>query len=341
LQWEVAQLDTSNPGDSEEVLALAAEFRQTAGQVIAALEQRVPIVSKLRSILEATPLDQLCDVCVSALGVDPADARAVLNSVDLAERFQISLKILARQAVLVNATLFLAGQGQQGRRQLVAKKDETGPAEDGADDEDDTGSYKALRRRVEAAKLPAEALRAAQRELRKLKGMERGQALGPEHHKTVSYLEWLLDLPWSKLTQTHRLPDVAHARRTLDGDHHGLDKIKQRIIEYIAVRWMNPDTNGSILCLVGPPGVGKTSLGRSIASTLGRDFHRISLGGVRDEADIRGFNRTYIGSQPGRIVQGLRRVSTLDPVILLDEIDKVSVGNSVHGDPSSALLEVA
>lgn len=145
----------------------------------------------------------------------------------------------------------------------------------------------------------------------------------PEHQKAISFVEYVLDLPWGRFTQSARLPDVALARKMLDDDHFGLDAVKKRIIEFIAVRWHNPGARGSILCLVGPPGVGKTSLGKSIAGVLGRDFHRVSLGGVRDEADIRGFHRTYVGSQPGRIVQGLRRVSTADPVMLLDEIDKV------------------
>eukprot|EP00047_Mylnosiga_fluctuans_P018771 m.74901 g.74901 ORF g.74901 m.74901 type:complete len:831 (+) comp7786_c0_seq1:1208-3700(+) len=354
---DVTQLDME-PGpeapETEELTALVKEFRATAFSLIAALEGRIPIIANLKGILESTPVALLADVCISAIGVDVADSIAVLNAVDLTERYTIALKILTRQLVTVSAALQVVNQSGKARARVrkgparphvsshtdSRADDPVGQDDSGGDDEEEPTSYATLRRRVEEAGLPAEAKRAAVRELRRIQGMERSQHLGPEHHKVVNYLEWLLSLPWGRQAQAARMPDVALARKTLDDDHHGLDKIKQRIIEYIAVRWINPAARGSILCLVGPPGVGKTSLGRSIATTLGRDFHRISLGGVRDEADIRGFNRTYIGSQPGRIIQGMRHVTTSDPVILLDEIDKVAVGNSAHGDPSSALLEV-
>ncbi len=213
------------------------------------------------------------------------------------------------------------------RRRMRDIESELGEADEGQREADE------LAERIDAAELPAEAQAHADRELRRFRALPQH---APDRHMLRTYLEWVADLPWA--VQTDDLLDLKAARAVLDEDHHDLDKVKERILEYLAVRVLAPDAKAPILCFVGPPGVGKTSLGRSIARAMGRKFARASLGGVRDEAEIRGHRRTYVGAMPGRILQSMRRAGSRNPVFLLDEIDKL--GADFRGDPSSALLEV-
>jgi len=213
------------------------------------------------------------------------------------------------------------------QEQIKILQDELG------DEDDFVPEFKKLRMKIKKAKMPPLALQKAKEELQKLRKIP---STSPEYTVIRNYLDWILDIPWSKKSEDNL--DINHCMRILDEDHFGLEKPKERIIEHIAVLNLVKSMRGQILCLTGPPGVGKTSLGKSIARALGREFVRISLGGIRDEAEIRGHRKTYIGSMPGKIIQAMKRAKTINPVILLDEIDKLS--SDFRGDPSSAMLEV-
>lgn len=318
-----------------EVEALALNLRNTAREVIDMLPE-IPVMAKQLLDSIAAP-GHLADLITANIDATIEEKQDILEAIHLKKRLVKVLELLNRQFEVLKLSNKINSQvkGEMSktqreyylRQQLKAIKEELG------DKDDDESGLEELERRLKDAKLPEDAEKASKRELRRMRHMQPSQA---EYTVARTYLEWLAELPWQKTSKDNL--DLDHARQQLDSDHYGLEKIKKRIVEYLAVRKLKADMKGPIICFLGPPGVGKTSLGRSIASSLGRKFHRISLGGVRDEAEIRGHRRTYIGALPGRIVQGMKKAGTNNPVFLLDEIDKL--GNDFRGDPSSALLEV-
>ncbi|KAK6318315.1 hypothetical protein J4Q44_G00116060 [Coregonus suidteri] len=326
-------------GPEGELGELSQRFYQAAVQLVGMLDMSVPVVAKLRRLLDSLPRETLPDVLVSMIRTSNKEKLQVLDAVSLEERFKKTLPLLTRQIEglkLLQKTR--KPRPDDDKRVLAVRKggvlpgrqfslDEEGDDEDG----DDTA---VLERKVKGANMPEPALRVCLKELKRLKKMPQSM---PEYALTRNYLDLMVELPWSKST-TDCL-DIHAARVLLDNDHYAMEKLKRRVLEYLAVRQLKSTLKGPILCFVGPPGVGKTSVGRSIARTLGREFHRIALGGVCDQSDIRGHRRTYVGSMPGRIINGLKTVGVNNPVFLLDEVDKL--GKSLQGDPASALLEVS
>ncbi|KAL7871216.1 hypothetical protein SRHO_G00087130 [Serrasalmus rhombeus] len=317
---------------------LSQRFYQAAVQLVGMLDMSVPVVAKLRRLLDSLPRETLPDVLASMIRTSNIEKLQVLDAVDLEERFKKTLPMLTRQIEglkLLQKTRKL--RPDDDKRVLAMRKGGVFPGrqfslEEDAEDEDGD-DMAMLERKVKEAGMPEPALRVCLKELKRLKKMPQSM---PEYALTRNYLELMVELPWSKST-TDCL-DIRAARVLLDNDHYALEKLKRRVLEYLAVRQLKSALKGPILCFVGPPGVGKTSVGRSIARTLGREFHRIALGGVCDQSDIRGHRRTYVGSMPGRIINGLKTVGVNNPVFLLDEVDKL--GKSLQGDPAAALLEV-
>uniref|UniRef100_A0A8B9KAD8 Lon protease homolog 2, peroxisomal n=1 Tax=Astyanax mexicanus TaxID=7994 RepID=A0A8B9KAD8_ASTMX len=317
---------------------LSQRFYQAAVQLVGMLDMSVPVVAKLRRLLDSLPRETLPDVLASMIRTSNTEKLQVLDAIDLEERFKKTLPLLTRQIEglkLLQKTRKL--RPDDDKRVLAIRKGGVFPGrqfsleEDGEDEDGD--DMVVLDRKVKEAGMPEPALRVCLKELKRLKKMPQSM---PEYALTRNYLELMVELPWSKST-TDCL-DIRAARVLLDNDHYALEKLKRRVLEYLAVRQLKSALKGPILCFVGPPGVGKTSVGRSIARTLGREFHRIALGGVCDQSDIRGHRRTYVGSMPGRIINGLKTVGVNNPVFLLDEVDKL--GKSLQGDPAAALLEV-
>src|SRR5689334_9317227 len=327
---------TPMPEPFEQTLEIDAHVRRIQELIDKTLSLASGLSEELRGLVMTidNPL-RLVYVLATLLDLRPPDKQTILEENDLVKKLQLVATALTREVSLLELKGKIESQAQQEmtdaqrqyflRQQMKAIQQELGEGE-GAE-------LTELRKRIDDAGLPEAIHTVATREMERLSRMS-GQS--PEYQMIRTYLDWILELPWSVTTED-RL-DPVEARRVLDDDHYDLDKVKERIVEYLAVRKLKGDMKGPILCFVGPPGVGKTSLGQSIARAMNRKFVRISLGGVRDEAEIRGHRRTYIGSIPGRIVQALKQAGSMNPVFMLDEIDKMSSG--IQGDPAAALLEV-
>jgi ATP-dependent Lon protease len=332
---EALEIDSAD----DELRALFLALRESVKSVMALLKVPSEFAAHVASIERA---GDLADLVASRMEIPTQERVELLATLDVKARVRAILTRLAHRIEVlkmrddINARV----KGEMGkterehllRQQMKAIEREL--AGDDGEDEGDGNDLEPLEKRISEASLSAEASEVVSKQLKRLRSMQSGS---PEFGMVRTYLEWIVDLPWTGSTPD--VTDIASVRARLDADHYGLEKVKRRIVEYLAVRKLKSDKKGPILCLMGPPGVGKTSLGKSIARALGRKFHRISLGGVHDEAAIRGHRRTYVGALPGSVIQGMKKAGAIDPVFMLDEIDKLGQ-DGFHGDPSSALLEV-
>ncbi len=321
--------------ESTELEALVRSVQGSFNEIV----EHVPYLPEELMVAVANVDDPsaLVHVIAGSLRLEMTEKQGLLEEVNVTQRLRKLATYLAREAEVISLGSKIQSQVQSEfdktqrefflRQQLKAIQDELGEGEP------EEAERNELREQIEQANLPEDARKAADRELARL---ERLPTAAAEYGVIRTYLEWIVSLPWSTTTVDNL--DLAHARKVLDEDHYDLEKVKDRLIEFLAVRKLKPDARGSILCLVGPPGVGKTSLGRSVARAMGREFERISVGGVRDEAEIRGHRRTYIGAMPGTILRALRDAGSSNPIFMIDEIDKM--GSDFRGDPSSAMLEV-
>jgi ATP-dependent Lon protease len=336
LKAKVQILPELNRVDDEEIEALKRNIQGMIQQALAMLPQ-VPPEVRMTVMSQGNPV-QLAYFLASVLDLGVETEQKMLESSTVDSLLSLTHAALARELEIMQIRTKIASEAQTEmdksqrdyilRQQMRAIQKELG--------EDETGEKAdaaQLRERLETADLPDEVRKEAERELKR---MEQLPQQAPDYHVIRTYLEYVLELPWRKASEEKL--DLNEARKILDEDHYGLEDIKERILESLAVVKLRPDSKSPILLFVGPPGVGKTSLGRSIARALGREFERMSLGGMRDEAELRGHRRTYIGALPGRVIQALRRAGVNNPVMMLDEIDKL--GNDYRGDPAAALLEI-
>jgi len=328
----IAETERTEP----DIEGRAHSLKQRATEILQLLPQ-VPedVVSALQGVEGSA---RLTDFIAGLMDISAEEKQALLETFDLKARLNNLLLLLAHRIEVLKVSREIAERTRGSiddsqrkhllREQMRTIQKELGEGEEGA------AEIAELDRAIAAAKMPEEVEKQARKELKRLERMPEGAG---EYSMLRTYLDWLIDLPW--VADAEAAIDIAEARRILEEDHYGLDKIKKRILEHLAVRKLNPSGRSPILCFSGPPGVGKTSLGQSIAKATGRKFVRLSLGGVHDEAEIRGHRRTYIGSLPGNIIQSLRKAGTRNCVMMLDEVDKLGAGG-FHGDPASALLEV-
>ncbi|MCC8430330.1 endopeptidase La [Reyranella aquatilis] len=327
----LAEPTTSGPEIEARFLVLKQQIRET-------LELLPQVPQELRQTVEnTTSAGALADLAASYLDSRPAEKQEVLEAIDLVPRLDKVTELLSKRLEVLRISSEIGSKTRSSldarQREMVLREQMAAIQRELGEDDSNKQAIADLDKAITEAKMPPEAETAARKELHRL---QRTPEASAEHGMIRTYLDTLVELPWA-LPETQPI-DIAEARKVLDADHFGLEKIKKRIVEYLAVRKLAPEGKAPILCFAGPPGVGKTSLGQSIAKAMGRKFARVSLGGVHDEAEIRGHRRTYIGALPGTIIQAIRKAGARDCVMMLDEIDKM--GSGVHGDPSAAMLEV-
>ncbi|MGZ6021602.1 MAG: endopeptidase La [Rhizomicrobium sp.] len=331
-------LHLPEPADLTLSTDVEARFRLLKEQAMQALELIPQAPVELRAtVAGASSPANLADLVAAYIDLPAPEKQEILEATDLNDRLERVSRKLARAIEVMRLSANIAQQTQASfdkrQREAVLREQLATIQRELGEGEGESRELAELEKTIAEAKLPEEAASQARKELRRLQRMPEASA---EYGMVRTYLDWLIELPWNVAPASPI--DIAEARKILDADHYGLEKIKLRIIEYLAVRKLAPAGKAPILCLVGPPGVGKTSLGQSIARAMGRKFVRVSLGGLHDEAEIRGHRRTYIGALPGNVIQAIRRAGARDCVMMLDEIDKM--GSGIHGDPSAALLEV-
>jgi len=320
---------------SSDIEARTLHLKKLAAEAITLLPQ---VPAELGNALQAMESpSSLVDLIASFLDVKSSDKQRLLETADLKARFERVTELLIHRIEVLRLQRQIEANTREAiddrQKEILLREQMRQIQKQLGDNEDSSEELQELAEAIDEAGMPPEALEQAKKELRRLQRMPDS---GAENSMVRTWLDLMVQLPWAKLD--NEAIDIAKARQVLDEDHYGLEKIKRRIVEYLAVRKLNPQGRSPILCFVGPPGVGKTSLGQSIARALGLKFQRVALGGVHDEAEIRGHRRTYIGALPGNIMQAVRKAGTRNPVLMLDEIDKLGAG--VHGDPSSAMLEV-
>jgi len=330
-----AELLDEVPGDMQVVEALL----RTVGEEFeryAKVKKNIP-EEALAAVSETREPDKLADLVAGHLGVEVDQKQELLETLSVAERLEKVYGLMQGEMSVLQVEKKIKtrvkSQMERTQREYYLNEQMKAIQKELGDNDEGQNEVAELEAKIAATKLSKEAREKAEGELKKLKNMS---PMSAEATVVRNYLDWMLSIPWG--TKSRVKKDLSHAEKVLDQDHYGLEKVKERIVEYLAVQQRSKKLKGPILCLVGPPGVGKTSLGKSVAKATGREFIRISLGGVRDESEIRGHRRTYIGSMPGKIIQALKKAKTTNPLILLDEIDKM--GQDFRGDPSSAMLEV-
>ncbi|MEM6307465.1 MAG: LON peptidase substrate-binding domain-containing protein, partial [Pseudomonadota bacterium] len=332
-----AQAETlpESPGDEETVEALVRSV-VTDFERYAKVKKNIP-EDALGMISETRNPAKLADLSAGHLGVESNQKQELLETLDVGERLEKVFGLMQGEMSVLRVEKKIKtrvkSQMEKTQREYYLNEQMKAIQKELGDGEEGEGEIAELEAKIADTKLSKEAKDKAEAELKKLKNMP---PMSAEATVVRNYLDWMLSIPWGIRSRVKK--DLGRAQKVLDDDHYGLDKVKERIVEYLAVQQRSKKLKGPIMCLVGPPGVGKTSLGKSVATATGREFIRISLGGVRDESEIRGHRRTYIGSMPGKIIQALKKAKTTNPLILLDEIDKM--GQDFRGDPASAMLEV-